>query len=91
MRQVHCDGCGFVEAANLPEPRRKIRTVTLDIVNDKRWQIGTDKHSADLCPGCISLMLSSYFKVPADDRIELEIPSWLEREDLQEEILERSS
>lgn len=91
MRQVHCDGCGFAEDTELPESRRRIRTVALDIVNDPRWETGTDKHTADLCPGCISLLLSSYFKVPAEVGIDLEIPSWLEREDLPEEVLERSS
>jgi hypothetical protein len=91
MRQVHCDGCGFAEDATLPESRRKIHTISLDIVNDPRWPIGTDKHSADLCPGCISMLLSSYFNVPAEDRMHLTIPSWLNREDLPEDILERSS
>lgn len=84
MRQVHCDGCGFTEADGLPKSKQKIQEVTLKIVNDPRFPEGTDKHVADLCPGCQGLLLHTYFKVPLSNKLELEVPTFLGPEELDD-------
>lgn len=71
MRRVHCDGCGFTEANDTPRGQRKIKDVSLDIVNDHRFPEGTGKHTADLCPECVAKLLHSYFNVPLENRLEL--------------------
>jgi hypothetical protein len=71
MRRVHCDGCGFTEAGETPRKNRRIKDVTLDIVNDPRFPEGTGKYSADLCHECIGALLHSYFNVPLENRLEL--------------------
>jgi len=77
MKQVHCDGCGFTEPENLPQKKQKILPVTIRIEKDPRWPEGTDKESADLCPSCLGLLLHTYFKVSMPDRLELEVPTFL--------------
>ena len=73
MRQVHCDGCGFAEPNNLPKP--KIKPLTLLVVKDARFPSGTEKYEADLCPNCQGMLLHTYFKVPAEGK--LEVPAFI--------------
>lgn len=84
MRQVHCDGCGFAESIDTPRKNRKIKDVRLEIINDHRFPEGTGKYTADLCPGCLSMLLHSYFKVPVEDRLDLALPTFLVPEGLLE-------
>ena len=83
MRQVHCDGCGYSEADDLANSKRKILPVTIGLERDPRWPEGTDKNSADLCASCIGLLLHTYFNVPMSDRLELEVPTFLSVEELK--------
>jgi hypothetical protein len=83
LRQVHCDGCGFAESADLPMSKKKIKDITLETTEDKRFPEGKHKYTADLCPSCISLLLHSYFNVPAENRLELAVPSFLEPQSLR--------
>ena len=87
MRQVHCDGCGFAESTDLPASKQKIQDVSLNVVNDKRFPEGTSTHIADLCPGCISMMLASYFNVPVEDRLNLAMPTWIEPSETEMEVV----
>lgn len=84
MRNVHCDGCGFIEPSDLPKSKRKIEEVTLTISIDSRFPIIEENHTADLCPGCKTLLLSTYFKVVPDTPLELAVPSFISFEDLTE-------
>jgi hypothetical protein len=69
MRQVHCDGCGYAEPDGMGKP--KITPITLLIVEDPRFPEGTKKYEADLCPNCQGMILHTYFKIPAEGKLEL--------------------
>jgi len=86
MRQVHCDGCGFSELSDTPRKSRKIKDVSFEVVNDPRFPEGTGRFKADLCPGCLTLLLNQYFNVPAENRLDLDVPSFLIPEDLKLEV-----
>ena len=83
MRNVHCDGCGFVEPDDVAKKNQKILPVTLRIEKDPRFPEGTEKFEADLCPSCRGLLLHTYFKVTMPERLELEVPTFLNPEDLE--------
>ena len=71
MKRVHCDGCGFTEPEDTPKSKRKIRPVTLTIVEDDRFPEGSANYTADLCLNCRGMALHEYFKVPAAGKLEL--------------------
>lgn len=75
MRQVHCDGCGFTEPDELPKSKRTIEPVTLVLVKDHRFPEGTEKCVADLCQNCLGMLKHTYFKIPAEGK--LDIPAFL--------------
>lgn len=75
MRQVHCDGCGFTEPDGLPKSKRTIESISVVRVKDHRFPEGTDKYEADLCQNCIGMVLHTYFKIPAEGK--LDIPAFL--------------
>lgn len=74
MRQLSCDGCGAHE--DYDAPKHRIKPVVFTVTDDPRFPSGTKKYEADLCPNCQELMLHTYFKVPAENRLELAAPTW---------------
>lgn len=75
MKRVHCDGCGFTEPDDTPKAKRKIRSVSMIVVEDERFPEGSQKYEADLCENCRGMALHEYFKVPAKGK--LEVPAFL--------------
>lgn len=71
MKRVHCDGCGFTEPEDTPKAKRKIKPVTMIVVEDHRFPEGSEKHESDLCINCRGMMLHEYFKIPAQGSLEL--------------------
>ena len=90
MRQVHCDGCGFTESVDTPRKNRKIKDTTLQVVNDSRFPEGTGTYTADLCPGCLHLLLHQYFNIPSEGKLDLDVPSFLVPDDLEVELWPQS-
>lgn len=84
MRKVHCDGCGFTELDDLPKSKKKIEPAVITIVEDPRAPEGTKRHHADLCPNCQALLLHTYFKVPIDNKLELDVPTFVIPEQISE-------
>jgi hypothetical protein len=85
MRNVHCDGCGFIESDELSKSERKIGRVTLQQGEDPRWTgDGQEKFKADLCSGCLALLLHTYFKVPLEGKLELDLPTFVIPEKIPE-------
>jgi hypothetical protein len=85
MKQVHCDGCGATEPEDLVRSKKKIQEdVTIVVVRDPRGPDGTDKYVADLCPGCMALLLHTYFKIPMSEKLELTVPTFLVPEELKQ-------
>lgn len=81
MQRVHCDGCGFTEEAGLVKSQSKLQKITLTVPMNPRYSEGTDiVHEADLCPGCLSRLLRTYFrteKVNVGNFVDLELPAFL--------------
>jgi hypothetical protein len=78
MQTLMCDGCGKGELLSTPEKKRTIRTVKLSVIHDTRESLpnSNERHEADLCAECQTILLSRYFRVK-HGRI-LEIPQFLE-------------
>jgi hypothetical protein len=85
MKNVHCDGCGFIESDELLKSDRKIGTVTLHEGPEPRWAGDQNEtFKADLCTNCRALMLHTYFKVPIDNKLQLDVPTFVLPEPLKE-------
>ena len=70
MEQIRCDGgCGYFEEVGTTKSR--IKNITLNIVEDTRSWSPDPVYTAQLCNECLPKMLHNYFRVPAEDRIEL--------------------
>ena len=82
MQKLQCDGCGFSEL--IDQPKHKIKSVKLVIVDDPRFPEGMTKHEADLCPTCQGNLLHNYFDVPAEGK--LNVPGFIEPTDKEREL-----
>jgi hypothetical protein len=80
MQTIVCDGCGKSELASTGPKSRDIQSVRFSIVTDTRasgsMPDNNERHEADLCGGCRTLLLSTYFRIK-EGRI-LEIPKFIE-------------
>lgn len=78
MQRVHCDGCKYNEEEVVAKSKdSRIQNVVLSIPVDPRFPGGTDTHTAELCWDCLTLMLSTYFRVRGTEL--LEIPVFVDR------------
>jgi hypothetical protein len=79
MQTIVCDGCGKGELLSTVEKNRDIKTVRLSIMLDARESMpnSNERHEADLCSECRSIMLNRYFRVK-EGRV-LEIPRFLDQ------------
>jgi len=89
MKRVHCDGCGFTEPDDLAKSKKKIQEVSLSLVTDERFPEGTEKYETDLCPNCLGTMLHTYFKIPAEGKLDL--PAFIGPRKVEEEEIEPGS
>jgi len=81
MQRVHCDGCSFSEEESTFKSKdSRIQKVNLSIPIDPRFPGGTDTHDADLCPSCLTLLLSTYFRVHKTESLGLGLPTFLDRD-----------
>ena len=78
MKTLVCDGCGKTELLSIAEKKRNIQPVRFVIVTEERTSMAhnNETHEADLCEGCRTLLLSTYFRIK-EGRI-LEIPKFIE-------------
>ena len=61
MKELSCDGCGLREDSRVPDPKRVIREVKLQVSTDSRSWAESERHEADLCPTCRGTLLHAYF------------------------------
>jgi hypothetical protein len=78
MQTIVCDGCGKSELTSVAEKKRSIQQVRLTIMTETRESMANnnERHEADLCGSCRTLLLSSYFRIK-EGRI-LELPAFIE-------------
>ena len=66
MKELKCDGCGLREDSRVPDQKRVIREVKLQVSTDSRSWAESERHEADLCPTCRGTLLHAYFGLPAE-------------------------
>ena len=78
MQTIVCDGCGKSELTSIVQKNRDIQSVRFSILLDSRESMpnSVERHEADLCEACRTLLLSTYFRIK-EGRI-LELPTFIE-------------
>lgn len=74
MRKIHCRGCGMTE--DVDQSDHDIKSVTLLVINDPRFDTANVKYTEDLCTPCTDNLLHNYFGVTAEGK--LDIPAFLQ-------------
>lgn len=79
MQTVVCDGCGKAELLIITEKNRNLKTVKLSVILETRESMDShnERHEADLCSDCRTLLLSTYFRIK-EGRV-LELPKFIEK------------